>query len=60
MLHDKWLTARLAYLRGLKAPREQQQQLMLLADELKRTDADSRILAAKHHFFTFYQTGLKA
>ena len=36
MLHDKWLTARLAYLRGLKAPSEQQQQLLLLADKLKR------------------------
>jgi hypothetical protein len=28
--------------------------------KLKRTEADSRILTAKHHFFTFYQTGLKA
>jgi hypothetical protein len=46
MLHDKWLTARLAYLRSLKAPSEQQQQLLLLADKLRRTDADSRILTA--------------
>jgi hypothetical protein len=46
MLHDKWLTARLAYLRGLEAPSEQQQQLLLLADKLKRTDADARILTA--------------
>lgn len=46
MLHDKWLTARLAYLRGLKSPSEQQQQLLLLADKLGRTDADSRILTA--------------
>ncbi|PTQ79604.1 conjugative transfer protein TraD [Nitrosospira multiformis] len=46
MLHDKWLTARLAYLRGLEAPSEQQRQLLLLVDKLRRTDADSRILAA--------------
>ncbi|PTQ77076.1 conjugative transfer protein TraD [Nitrosospira multiformis] len=46
MLHDKWLTARLAYLRGLKAPGEQQRQLLSLVDKLRRTDADSRILAA--------------
>jgi hypothetical protein len=46
MLHDKWLTARLAYLRDLEAPSEQQQQLLLLAEKLKRTDADSRILTA--------------
>lgn len=46
MLHDKWLTARMAYLRGLEAPSEQQKQLLLLADKLKRTDADSRILTA--------------
>jgi hypothetical protein len=46
MLHDKWLTARLAYLRGLEAPSEQQRQLLLLVDKLRRTDADSRVLAA--------------
>jgi hypothetical protein len=46
MLHDKWLTVRLAYLRSLQAPSEQQQRLLLLADKLKRTDADSRILTA--------------
>jgi hypothetical protein len=46
MLHDKWLTARLAYLRGLEAPSKQQQQLLLLADKLKRTDTDARILTA--------------
>jgi len=46
MLHDKWLTARLAYLRDLEAPSEQQQQLLLLADKLKRTNADARILTA--------------
>ena len=45
-LHDKWLTARLAYLRDLEAPSEQQQQLLLLADKLKRTNADARILTA--------------
>lgn len=46
MLHDKWLTARLTYLQGLEAPNEQQQQLLLLADKLRRTEADSRILTA--------------
>ena len=46
MLHDKWLTARLAYLRDLEAPSEQQQQLLLLAEKLKRTDTDACILAA--------------
>lgn len=46
MLHDKWLTARLTYLRGLEAPSEQQQQLLLLANKLRRTDSDSRILTA--------------
>jgi hypothetical protein len=36
----------LAYLCDLKAPSEQQQQLLLLADKLRRTDADARILTA--------------
>jgi hypothetical protein len=46
MLHDKWLTSRLAYLRSLEAPSYQQQQLLLLADKLMRSDADARILTA--------------
>lgn len=46
MAHDKWLTARLAYLRGLEAPGPQQRQLLLLADKLMRTPADARILTA--------------
>lgn len=45
-MHDKWLTARLAYISGLKAPSEPQQQLLLLAEKLRRTNADSRILTA--------------
>ena len=40
MLHDKWLTARLAYLRGLKAPSHQQLLLLGLADKLGRTATD--------------------
>jgi hypothetical protein len=46
MLHDKWLTARLAYLRGLKAPSDQQRLLLVLADKLGRTDADAHVLTA--------------
>jgi hypothetical protein len=46
MLHDKWLTARLKYLRDLKSPTSQQRILMLLADKLGRTHEDSQKLAA--------------
>lgn len=46
MLHDKWLTARLAYLRDLKTPSHQQLLLLVLADKLGRTDVDARVLTA--------------
>jgi hypothetical protein len=46
MLHDKWLTARLAYLRGLKAPSDQQRLLLVLADKLGRTATDAHVLTA--------------
>ena len=45
-MHDDWLTARLAYLRGLKAPNDHQRLLMLLADKPQRTADDERKLAA--------------
>jgi hypothetical protein len=46
MLHDKWLTARLGYLRSLKAPSYQQRLLLALADKLGRTAADARVPTA--------------
>lgn len=46
MANDEWMESRLAYLRGLKAPSEQQQLLMLLADKPDRTSTDERKLAA--------------
>jgi hypothetical protein len=46
MTQDKWLAERLAYLRGLKAPSDQQRLLMLLADKAERTADDERKLAA--------------
>lgn len=45
MTQDKWLAERLAYLRGLKAPSDQQRLLLMLADKPDRT-ADGRKLAA--------------
>lgn len=44
--HDDWLAARLAYLRGLKAPSEQQRMLLMLADKPDRTPEDDRKMAA--------------
>ncbi len=46
MTQDKWLAERLAYLRGLKAPSDQQRLLMMLADKPDRTADDGRKLAA--------------
>ncbi len=46
MLHDKWLTARLAYLCNLQTRSERQQLLLVLADKLGRTAADAHILTA--------------
>jgi len=45
-MHDEWMTARLAYLRGLKAPNDQQRLLLLLADKIERTADDNRKLSA--------------
>ena len=45
-MQDDWLTARLAYLRGLKAPNDHQRLLMLLTDKPQRTANDERKLAA--------------
>ncbi|MGC9237854.1 MAG: hypothetical protein ACP5GF_13355, partial [Thiomonas sp.] len=42
----EWLAARLAYLRGLKAPSDQQRLLIVLADKPERTADDERKLAA--------------
>ncbi|MGC9164067.1 MAG: conjugal transfer protein TraD, partial [Thiomonas sp.] len=41
-----WLAVRLAYLRGLKAPSDQQRLLLVLADKPDRTADDERKLAA--------------
>lgn len=46
MTQDKWLAERLAYLRGLKAPSDQQRLLLMLADKPDRTANDGRKLAA--------------
>lgn len=45
-MHDEWLTARIAYLRGLKSPSDQQRLLLLLADKPERSSDDNRKLAA--------------
>lgn len=37
MTQDKWLAERLAYLRGLNAPSDQQRLLLMLADKPDRT-----------------------
>jgi CTP:molybdopterin cytidylyltransferase MocA len=46
MTQDEWLDERLAYLRGLKAPSDQQRLLMMLADKPERSAEDARKLAA--------------
>ena len=43
---DEWITARLAYLRGLKSPSELQRLMMLLADKPDRTPEEDRKLNA--------------
>lgn len=45
-MHDEWLTARIAYLRGIKSPSDQQRLLLLLADKPERSNDDNRKLAA--------------
>lgn len=46
MTQDKWLADRLAYLRGLKAPSDQQRLLLMLAEKPALTADDARKLAA--------------
>lgn len=46
MTDDPWLTDRLAYLRGLRAPTEHQRALLQLADQPTRTGPETRKLAA--------------
>lgn len=46
MAHDQWLTDRLAYLQGLKAPSDQQRLLMLLAEKPSKDAKDERQLKA--------------
>lgn len=46
MMQDKWLADRLAYLRGLKTPSDQQRMLLLLADKPERTADEDRKMAA--------------
>ena len=43
---DEWITARLAYLRGLKSPSELQRLMMLLSDKPDRTPEEDRKLNA--------------
>lgn len=43
---DQWLANRLAYLRGLKTPSDQQQLLLVLAEKPDRTAEDDRKLNA--------------
>jgi hypothetical protein len=42
MTDDAWLTDRLAYLRGLRAPTEQQRRLLQLADTPQRTPQEAK------------------
>ena len=46
MKNDDWIKDRVAYLKGLKARTEQQELLVLLADNPSRTAQDSRKLLA--------------
>lgn len=46
MTQDPWLTKRLAYLRGLKAPSDQQRLLLMLSDKPDLAADDARKLAA--------------
>lgn len=46
MTQDKWLVDRLAYIRGLKAPNDQQRLMLMLAEKSVLSADDSRKLAA--------------
>jgi hypothetical protein len=45
-MSDAWLTDRLAYLRGLKAPNDQQRLLLLLVEKAEPSKDDSRKISA--------------
>ena len=45
-MQDEWMKARAEYIRGLKAPSDQQRLMLLLADKGKRTADDERKLLA--------------
>lgn len=45
-MQNKWLAERLAYIRGLKAPSDQQRLMLMLADKPQRTADDERKMAA--------------
>lgn len=44
--HNEWLTKKLAYIRGLKYPNEQQKLLLMLCEKPEKTNADNRAIAA--------------
>jgi len=46
MTADKWLADRLAYIRGLKAPNDQQALLLALAEKAERSAEDDRKIGA--------------
>lgn len=46
MTQDKWINDRLAYLRGLKAPNDQQKLMLLLAGKSTKTAEDDRKFSA--------------
>lgn len=45
-MNDSWLMDRLAYLRGLKSPNDQQRLLLLLSEKAEPSKDDSRKIAA--------------
>jgi hypothetical protein len=45
-MQDEWLTNRLAYLKGLKSPNDQQRLLILLTEKSEQSKEDSRKINA--------------
>lgn len=43
---EEWLSAKIAYINGLKSPSEQQRLLVLLAEKKNRTTTDEKTLSA--------------